>query len=50
MTEGALSIWVMLIRDGSGVAASSLRASVRVRVRESDESFECDWPRKAAFS
>lgn len=48
-TEGAESSWVMLMREGKG-AASSFRASIMLMLRESDESFACDWPRNALFS
>lgn len=40
-TDGAVSSWVMLIRDDRG-AASSLSASMMLMFRESEESFASD--------
>lgn len=39
-TDGAVSICAMLIRDGSGDAASSFSASMMLMLSESTESVE----------
>ena len=49
-TDGAVSIWKMLILDGSGAAASSWSASMILMFNESSSSVRRDCPRKAAFS
>jgi len=50
ITDGAQSIWLMVMREGSGFAMLSLSASVMLMSRVSSDLFGNDCPKNAAFS